>query len=320
MAQARGYRSKVAYGIETDFNTAPTSGATNLPIISISLSGKQPLAQSSVLRGSRSPSEPFMQNLDVSGDLVVPMDANVMGHMLRLMFGGSTYSGNVNTFKPGDTQPSATFEKYFSDLETSGVVNDYYRATGVKVDSMNFALNSSGEELVATFGLVGAGETAESASFDATPHAELPTARFTSYDAAITTASGASLGQVVSATVDVQMGLDRDGYVLDNTAGRSALPEGLIQCSGQLTVLFDDAAVNLVTDSIDGTKKSLKIALNNGTETLELLFPEIKLSRTSPAIEGPQGVRATLDWQSFYATSTEQSAIVAMLTSANSFA
>lgn len=94
---AVGARTKVLMDVETSYGVAPTTpGGVLLPINSFSLKPSRAKNTPGTLTGRYDPAEPFDGNLEVSGGVVVPVDARAFGHWLRAMFGAPATTGRVN--------------------------------------------------------------------------------------------------------------------------------------------------------------------------------------------------------------------------------
>ena len=91
---AVGARTKVLMDVETSYGVAPTTpGGVLLPINSFSLKPSRAKNTPGTLTGRYDPAEPFDGNLEVSGGVVVPVDARAFGHWLRAMFGAPAPTG-----------------------------------------------------------------------------------------------------------------------------------------------------------------------------------------------------------------------------------
>jgi len=89
--QARGYKGKTIVDFETDFNTVPAAEnrkGWRVPIMSNGIVAASKLTtDDGTLTGRRDPTKPGVGNVDVSGDLKVPVDAHNFLVHLRSLFG-----------------------------------------------------------------------------------------------------------------------------------------------------------------------------------------------------------------------------------------
>ncbi|MBW1778509.1 MAG: hypothetical protein JRJ54_13090 [Deltaproteobacteria bacterium] len=236
MAQQTGARSAMVIGFESTFGSAPATGMKMLFNTS-SLKGTRPLNSPATLRGNRNPVMPFRGNMDVSGDIVVPVDSDAFGWWLKAMFGAPTTAGAgpyTHTYKVGDTQPSIAVEHQFLALDTP----QYFLYEGCKVSTFAMEIGGDGE-LVATLSMVGATETIDTSSFDGTA-TEKAINRLHNFHASLTE-GGSAFADATTVSLNVEFGLDTEQFVIGGGGVRGAIPEGVVVVSGQLTALFKDA-------------------------------------------------------------------------------
>ena len=75
MSQAQGYRAKLAMAYESSFGITPGSPVgVILPIHSSKIIAKQTLITDKTIRGVRDVAPPGLGNIDVSGQVTVPVD------------------------------------------------------------------------------------------------------------------------------------------------------------------------------------------------------------------------------------------------------
>lgn len=308
MAQQTGARSALVIGFESVFGSAPATGM-KMPFNTSGLKGTRPLNAPATLRGNRNPLMPFRGNMDVSGDIVVPVDSDAFGWWLKAMFGAPATAGTgpyTHTFKVGDTQPSLAIEHQFLALDTP----EYFLYEGCKVSTFSMEIGGDGE-LVATLSMVGATETIDTSSFDGTA-AEKSINRLHNFHASLTE-GGSAFGDATTVSFSVDFGLDTEQFVIGGGGVRGAIPEGVIAVSGQLTALFKDVA--LLNKAINETESSLLITIEkSANEKLDIEIPELQYQQNSPEISGPQGIVVTLDFQGYYEDDADESAILAVLT------
>ena len=307
MAQAKGALARLQLDFETTFGSDPASpNGINMPFNSCGVRSTRAQNQAQTLTGRRDPVEPFDGNIDVGGDIVVPVDAIAFGYWLKAMFGAPTTTGAgpyQHVFKIGNTQPSMVLEKGFADIA------QYAKLNGCKVARLSMTIGGDGE-LTATLGVMGAKETLGTTSYDATP-TTLTFARFQNSQAAFTE-GGSALANGTELTIDVDFGLDGGVYVVGGGGIRGSIPEGVVAISGTLRTLFENAT--LLTKAMNSTESSITATLTNGTNILALALNEVKYARNVPSIDGPTGVYVELPFQAFYDNHAGNSAIVATLT------
>jgi hypothetical protein len=311
MAQARGRNAQLLLDFETDFGTDPAAAdAKQMPFYSNGLTGSRNLVEDTVIRKSRSPAQPSRGNVDVSGDIVVPVDVNAFGWWLTAMFGEPETTGESSPYThvfalddEDNTQPSLVLSKEFTDIE------QYFTYNGCKVSRLSMRFGGDGE-LQATISIMGAKETLGEATYDAEP-AEITLKKFSNFQAVIEE-GGSSLAIGTEVSLDIDFDLDGDQYVIGGQGIRGDIPEGFVKVTGQLTALFEDDA--LVKKAINGTESSLKITLTNDTDKLEFLIPELLYEQRSPGIEGPKGVKVQLNYRGYYSDHEDEAVIKVTLT------
>lgn len=307
MTQARGYQGQLVMDFETAFGQSPEPAAgVKLPVNTAQIKSKQNLIDPATLSGRRDPGAPLKGNIDVTGTVVVPVDEVAIGYWLKAMFGASAVSGSgdpyTHTFKPGNSQPSLVLEQGFGDIGVYELFN------GCKVSK--FALNLGGDaELTASIDVMGAGETIGDASFAASP-LTIPLARYTNFQASIQE-GGVSLAAVTNASLNIEFGLEGDGYAIGGNGCRTSIPEGLLKVTGNLKAFFENRA--LLDKALQGTESSLSLKLTNGQHSLEFLLPEIVFERNSPGLEGSKGILVDLPFRAYCDNNAQDAAIVATL-------
>ena len=298
MARAHGARAQMALAFETIYGTPPGSGYTRMPFATSTLGADQPLLESELLGYGRDPLPPIKDALDADGDVVVPVDARASGFWLKGAFGqpttteGEDGSGDPNgvfthVFHSGGwTLPSIAIEIGMPEVPS------YAMYPGTRVDQLSFTMQRSGL-LTMTARLMPQGEVvAPSAATGSLAAIELQ--RFGHFNGSILR-NGAALGNVVTAEVTYQNGLDRietiraDGLI-------DGVDPGMARLSGRVDVRFADTT--LLQQAIDGEAASLTFgwALPSG-ESLTIEAHAVYLPRPRREINGPQGVQASFEWQ-----------------------
>ncbi|MGD9504564.1 MAG: phage tail tube protein [Syntrophobacteraceae bacterium] len=294
MSEARGFKASLLGGVrESAFGVSPGAiDATALPIVSSGIKASRNTINTSVLRGRRDPAKPFRGNVDVAGDVVVPVDRIAIGYWLQMLLGDPTTTGTstyTHTFKVGDSQPSWVLEHAYDDV---GV---YLRYNGCKASTFKIDVGGDGE-LTATFGVMGAGEIIGSSSMDSSPSV-LSYNVFNQFDAAIQE-GGATSAIITNASISINNNLDGSIYVIGGGGKRARLPEGMIEVTGSVKALFDDST--LLTKATNGTESALSITFTSGSYSLNFLIQELMLEQSSPGISTPGGLFVELNFTGYY--------------------
>jgi len=212
----------------------------------------------------------------------------------------------VHEFKVPTSQPFFTLEQQFTDLAAA----KYFQFLGCKVGS--FAMEVGGDgELTAAMNVLGSNFQIADASFHAAA-AAATIARVSNFQAALTE-GGAPIATARSMSLNLDMGLDPDQFVIGGSGVRGSIPEGVVGVSGQLVTLFQDTV--LLAKAIAATESALKLTITHTTTSVvEFEIQELEYSVAGVPIETPRGLVVPLNYQGFFANGAETSAIVARLT------
>lgn len=307
-----GAKTKTFIAFESTYGEKPSDAATASVDVYFNTNGvaaSQNTTSPSTIRGNRNPIEPIMGNIDVNGDIVVPVDYSAFGYWLKAMFGNPTTT-SVNdkagfyqhVFKVGDFQPSFTLEKAFPGI------GQYLQYSGCKASKLSISVGGDGE-LTATISVMGAKETVVSETMATTPIVP-------DFQRAKNFQSSIKIGNEIEAkgtsfSLDIDAGLDGDSYCIGSNGYRTAVCEGILSCSGTLEAYFADAKYISLADT--NAETSAEVTLAAGDYSLSVKFPEIKFARTSPSIDGPTGIKQSLSYNAYYDNSAEESAVVVTL-------
>ena len=306
---ARGYRSKMLVGMETEFGKLPADAkGWEVPFNTESLTISRAKNTAATLRGTRNPAEPFDGNTSVDGDLVVPVDTGTFGLWLALLFGApeSTPQGeetlHKHVFKSGEKLPS-----FWIEVMIATQTPIYKRSLGCKISTL--ALEAGGDgELTATLGLMAASQTQESTAAVAAPE-EMPFNRLANFQALLKV-DGQVTGNAMSFSVNLDNGLDGDVRLLSGQGFRADLPEGLMGVSGTMDVMVTDG--DLYAKALASTPLDLELSFAKGTESLTIKLPKVQLQVTGPVVDGPAGQKMTWNWQA-YSVQPEDAAMIVEL-------
>ena len=303
MGQAIGVYSQLGFVRETTLGTTPTSpDVKTLPFNSCTVSAEQNMTSPQTLTGRRDPVEPILGNINVGGEIVVPLDVNAIGWILAMAFGNpttTTVSTGVyqHVFKPSNTQPSVSLERKLSN-------GDYYVDRGCKVSSLGFNFGGDGE-LVTNIGILGCSEIVDDDPLDASP-TEITLDRVNNFQAALKE-GGSNIAIATELGLNINFGLDENGYAIGGGGQRSRINEGLIEVSGSLTAFYDDDT--LIAKAIAATETSLQVKLTKGSNSLTIDIPELLFARKSPSIENATGIMQSLNYNGYYKDNSDGTAI-----------
>lgn len=292
--QAMGVYSGVRFIPEAQLGVTPSSGTVrSLPFNSCTIAAEQNRTAPGTMTGRRDPVEPIMGNINVGGGLTIPLDVNAFGWILAMAFGNPTTTSVTggkyqHVFKPGTEQPSISLEKAFSNGE-------YYVDKGCKISSMGFSFGGDGE-LTVDVQMLGCNEVIndEPISDSVT---ELALDRLNNFQAALKI-DNVEVAVATELTLDVNFGLDEEGYAIGGQGFRSRINEGLLELSGSMTAFYDDATY--VEKAMNSTITALQVKLTKQGNSLQIDLPEVLFPRKSPTIEGSAGIMQNLDYGAFY--------------------
>lgn len=204
-----------------------------------------------------------------------------------------------HTYDTGDELPSYLLEKRFPDVPV------FFPARGCKTGSLQMSVGTDGE-LTASVEVLASAEDKNTAAHDATA-VRLPFARFKMYHAVVAEGGATLRDRFTSLSLNISNGLDEDGYTIGAGGERGAVDEGLMSVTGSLEALFKDTTY---TDkALNSTVSSLELRFVNGGYGLCLRFPEVKYARKTPPIDGPKGVRESLEWSGYYEDAPEDACV-----------
>ncbi len=307
MSRAKGYSSKLALAYESTYGQTPASpvGYT-MPFNQSKINISQNLIDSSTICGYRDKMQTSIGNIDVSGNIVVPVDQIGIGFWLRAMFGNPTTTGSADpythVFKATNSQPSLVLEQQYPDVPA------YEKYNGCKVNKFSFTYGGD-EELTATINILGAKRTVGSSAFDTTL-TDISILKYSNFQGTIEE-GGSPLATVTEASLSIDFGLDGNTYAIGGNGWRTDLPEGIMKISGNIKAFFADTV--LLNKAVNNTESSLKFKFTNGTHSLQYYMEEVVFQQTSPGIETDKGIMINLPFKAFYDNGTGGSAMVAML-------
>lgn len=294
---------EVEYGVTP---AAPGASAIRLPFNSNSVAASQNSTSPSTIRGNRSPVEPIFGNKDLGGSIVAPVDYVAIGYWLKMAFGApettAVSGGHQHVYKINNAQPSFSMEKMFPGI------SKYIVASGCKISKLSITVGGDGE-LTASIDVMGAKETVNGSSLSATP-TEARFVRASNFDAALKI-GGAEAARITSFSIEIDFGLDGDSYSIGKHGYREAICEGICSVTGTMEAFFADSTYLDMAES--STETSAELILTQDTKSLSFKMPEIKFALTSPSIDGPSGVKQSLNYSAYYDDSAEASAVVVTL-------
>jgi len=278
-----------------------------VPFLNESLRMSRAFSSSNVIRSTRNPNKPTRGNQEVAGDISVELNP-WMGRLFKHTLGGYVRTGAgpyTHTFKIGSLPVGLQVEKQFGDIV------QYLRYNGCRVNSHNFDVKTEGP-ITGSFTLMGAKETVATLPHDVAP-TDFGHNPFDAFEAVINQ-GGSPVAVVTEITGKIENNLDGSTFVIGGGGERYAVNAGKVKVSGKLTALFAD--MTLYNLAVANTKTSIQTVLTKGTgagtagnEKLTYNFDEAIFRPQAPVIVGDKGILVDLEFEAFYDTDADASAL-----------
>ena len=294
MTIATGARSKVGYVVESVFGTTPTTPSlVELPFTSFSVNLTREEHDDNSIRSDRMERYSLSGNKSVAGSI----DVN-FAHSLYNVFLESALQSAFATkvLKTGTTRKSVSLEEGALD------VVQYRVYKGLVVDKFEMTIPSSGV-VTAKFDVIAKDQTALSGtSADADGYtAAAAKTPFTDNGVSGFMKEGASaIGYVTSLNFTVDNGHGKN-FAVGSDVVRD-FNTGNAKITGTMTVFFEDAV--MYNKFVNGTASSVDVKLDNGTDTVQIFFPNVKYTGATKTISGSGPVTMTMPFKALYDATT----------------
>lgn len=310
MPQARGSQAAFSLYEEDVYGQDPAAPAgKKLYLRTFGLQATRNQIDSETLNPDRVRSRPVRGNWDVGGNLEGELSAEAFGTLLKHAIGEVATTDTAgaapytHTITPGALPVGLTLEKDHGSAIAG--VGRFEKFNGCRIGSLELNFPVEGLVLV-TFAVRGAKSALAATALD--PALDDP--GHTPFSVSALQApgtieeGGAPIGYLQSARISIDNELDDASFALGGGGVRRALPEGRSTVSGELTALFESAA--LYQKAIDGDESSLRLRLargladgSAGNESLEIHVSRLEFQPQSPPINGPGGVLLTAPFRSY---------------------
>lgn len=294
MAFAQGSRSRLSFGVQSNFTTTQTN-LTTLPINSHSLNLSKAGIESAEIRSDRQVAVFRHGNKTIDGDISVEMRADDYDSLLESAFFNTFDSSGF--LELGVTPRFLTFEDGALDIA------QYRLFTGCGVNT--FSISARPNEIVsASFGIVGRNMTISGTPTDATPTAATGNAVFDTFSATIAEA-GSAISSITSFELTVENNFNPTFVI--GSAITPFLEYGRARVTGSLTAYYEDA--DLITKFINETVTTLDVSFTDGLvgNTYTLRLPEVKLNGAAVPLENEQSRVITIPFVGLYDTTSGNS-------------
>ena len=317
MATAKGANFQLMLIEETNWGETPgTPTGYIIPVESVGGEWfRRNLIQNNELRSNRNPAQPVRGNVSVSGSFRAPLHLSPVGWILKHGVGVPDTSGTGDPYthlsktnfndstEGGDLPVGLTIEHGYTDIA------QYIPYVGCRIASIGIQASSEGVAML-DVSVVGKGMgTPAGTSLDGTP--TVYTDSVCDHFQATIEEGGSSIAIVTDVNITINNGMDTSQYVVGGAGELADLPEGLVTVTGSATALFQN--LTLLNKGINHTESSLELVWTSGTHSLTWSIPELYWEPASPTVNGPAGVRLSMNFQGFYANSSEKAALVSTL-------
>jgi hypothetical protein len=297
MSRAYGSRAQLLGKTESVYGTAPVGDWTKLPFVSSSLGSEQGLIASDVLGYGRDPVAPMRDVINVTGDVVVPVDVRNIGFWLRALFGAATVTGEggegepyQHTFKSGaNSLPSVALEVGMPEVPA------YFAELGVRANSIALNFTRSGPAN-ATINCLAQGEVRAGSSGGGTPAALGAFEPFSQFQGSIKK-DGVALGNVTGATLLYTNNVEGIPTIRADGKIDGADPT-VAGCTGTIDVRFGDTDLMALAESGDALWLELAYTKTAGQRQIVWTVHQVYLPKAKVPITGPGGIQASYAWQS----------------------
>lgn len=311
MSMASGAKTTIMVGFQADFEIMATAGFV-LPVNSFSLKPERSKGKGATIRNNINPDEPFDEEINISGQVVVPLDSEAMFFWFKALLGVPSTTGSgpySHVFKLGNDRPFLTIENKFGDLGGSKPIN---RFESVRTTSFSFGTGEKGERTV-TIGLAAAAQSWETTSFDASPTV-INMKRLNNRDFVHFNQGGSQLAIALKWDVAVDFDVDTDtDRPLHLKGSLGGMADGVASVNWNATFQFKDCTQLDLADA--ATEVSLEAIMEKGVGArLKVLSPAAQYHVTGPELSGPKGTQLPMQATAYYTDATEGTALQITLT------
>jgi len=306
MARAVGSKTSVIVRQEYVWGTvdATSNNVDNhlLPVRDCSLTSSMNNFQSDTIDATRAVLGLGNGNRAVQGSISMDLYPEGLELFFKYLLGDTvttTGSGDPYTHVikgTAETMEGLTIEKGFTNISR------YFLYKGCRINSMTIDIVQEGFHGV-TFDFVGKDETVTETG-NATLHdneTQISTSDgMTGYNCTVSV-GGSQQSNVKSGNINITNNIETDGYVLGSQF-RASVEYSKRECSGEFTMFFEDTTLYELYTA--GTETSVVFNFtDNGTKSLNINFPAVKLSGDAPSINSTSGVDLTMKFNAKYDSS-----------------
>lgn len=297
------------YGFKTETTPGtPVAVDTFIPILSAGFQVEDDKLQSQGLRGQNFAGCVKDGPRSISGSFETELFGVGIASMLKHMF------GTVNTTGAGPYEHTYTIGSLGNLAFTAeeAIPNGAGTKYGFKYAGCKFtdwSLSVSTGELVTISGNISAQSVATGATPAVASYAE--SCPFSFVEASLTL-DGDPVAEAESVSLNVDQALRTDGHRLGSRNIRNQSHNGFKSVTGEFEVEFSD--LTLADLYLSGADAALALTLDNGTESLVITLPTIKLTGSMPELNGPDVVKQTIPFMAYNELGVSGDVMTAVLT------
>jgi hypothetical protein len=290
MTISTGTRSRVGFIAEATFGTTPATPAfAELPFTSWSVNMTRDAYEDNSIRSDRMARFNLSGNVQVAGSVDVNLTHGYYDPLFESLLQGAW---TTNVLKVGSTRKAFAMEEQQLDLPQYRVYN------GMIADK--FSLNVPSQGIVTgKFDLIGQNQSALSGTTftGATFTSATVKNPFTDYGASgFIKEGGSAIGYVSALQLDVDNSHAKNFVIMSNTV--RDFTTARCKITGTATVLFEDST--MYNKFVGSTASSLDLKLDNGTNTLQFLLPNIKYTGATKTINGSGPIMLSMPFEALY--------------------
>lgn len=280
MAFAQNSRSRLAYGVQADFDTVATT-FTDLPFSTHSLDLTKERVQGTDIKADRMRRVDRHGNRQTAGDIVADLRDGDFDNFLEAALLGSF---TLDELKTGITPKYFTIEDYAADIDQARLY------TGQTVSSMAISI-APNQMITTTFTMVGKDMVQSAVENTVTPSSGA--APFDSYSGALQIGDTGGVltnnGRVSALDFTVT-----NNYAPTFVIGSDVTPQlsyGMSTIEGTLTTYYEDDA--MLNRFLNETETALSISVDDptGLNAYTFFFPRIKINSGTVGVSGEEGSR-----------------------------
>jgi Phage tail tube protein len=290
-APVSGANMRLAMAREATYGTAPATGWSLVPAVSLALAETQRFADNDLIGQGNQPLRPAREQSDFGGGATVPADLRAVGFWLTMAFGNPTTTAEAPLYRHrwrsgSDDLPSYSLERVHPETTPDLVV--LYR--GVRANSVTVSFDPVGSATL-DLELLYQGHDRSTTALSGSATA-LAVDRFTQFDNYILR-EGDPLARITNASIPYGLNLEQVRYLGGGGAIGDIVP-GIRSSSGRLTARFLDWSLFELARTEAVFALELGFAKPGaGAPELRFIFDQVEFGNPSDPVQGGGGIAAT---------------------------